>query len=261
MKFIKFLPAALIGFALAPAMAADNTSFTPEQTKAIQTIVHDYLVNQPQVLIEASEALQKQEMAKAEQNAQSAIQTNATQLFADPMSPVAGNPNGSVTIVEFFDYQCPHCKDMTAIIEQLISSDKNVRVVFKELPIFGANSRFASTAALAVSKINPKAYLKFHNALMAASNPLNQDKVLKIAKDSGIDVNALKKAMDDKAINDQIEENFKLAQKMGIMGTPSFVIAKWNVGKTDNQLNSDNTSFIPGATTLDKLKETIGKLK
>jgi protein-disulfide isomerase len=258
-KFLKLLPALLLSFSALPSFATESTNFTPEQTKAIQNIVRDYLINQPQVLIEASEALQKQEMAKAEANAKTQISQNADAIFADASNPVIGNPKGTITVVEFFDYQCPHCKDMAPIIDKLIAGDNNVRVVFKELPIFGENSKFASSAALAAFKLNPANYAKFHNALMAASNPLSQDKVLKIAKDSGIDVNALKKAMQNTAIEDQLQANFKLARELGIMGTPSLIVGKWVLGSKDNKV--DNAIFIPGATSLEKLQQAITQVK
>src|SRR5262249_24609588 len=159
----------------AASLATDKnntkTTFNANQVQQIQQVVHDYLIKNPQVLVEASEVLQKQAMMKVEQNAKTAINQSASKVFADPASPVGGNPKGTVTIVEFFDYQCPHCKEMEAIIEKLVGKDKNLRVVYKELPIFGTNSRFASNAALASQEQGADKYVKLHDALMAASNP------------------------------------------------------------------------------------------
>lgn len=229
-------------------MAAPLSS---DQVQQVQQIVHNYLVNNPQVLVEASEALQKQEMQKIEKNAQSTISKYAKQIFADSGSPVVGNANGKVTLVEFFDYQCPHCKDMSSAISNVMSSDKNLRVVFKELPIFGGNSKFAAQAALAAYKQGADKYLQFHNSLMAAANPLNEEKILSIAKTSGLNVDQLKKDMSSSDVKQEIENNFKLAQALSIMGTPTFVIGKWENGAVSK------TSFIPGATTEANLQKLV----
>ena len=130
-----------------PQTTATQTEFTPQQVKNIQKIVHDYLINNPQVLVEASQALQKQAQEKQQQYAMQAIEKNKQQLFNDPVSPVAGNPNGNVTLIEFFDYQCGHCKAMNKIIQSIVAKNKNLRVVLKELPIFGSNSQLAAKVA------------------------------------------------------------------------------------------------------------------
>jgi protein-disulfide isomerase len=250
-KINQFFLSLTCASALALSSSAMANALSPDQVKQVQQVVHDYLVTNPQVLVEASDALQKQEMVKMEKNAKSAITSNAANIFADPASPVAGNPNGKVTIVEFFDYQCPHCKDMAKIVEDIIESDKQVRVVFKELPIFGASSKYASQVALAAYKQGADKYLQFHNALMAASNPLTSDKVMQIAKSEGLNMDQLKKDMNSNAVGQQIQNNFKLAQSLGIMGTPTFVIGKWEGNK------ASKTSFVPGATTEGNLQKLI----
>lgn len=250
--------AALIASLSAPltlAQDSDNGQFNNNQVQAIQKIVHDYLVNNPEVLVEASQALQKQEVAKVEEKAEAAIVSNASDIFNNSNSPVAGNPKGDVTVVEFFDYQCPHCKDMATTVEKLIEQDKNLRVVFKELPIFGGNSQEAAKAALAAYQQGADKYLKFHNALMAAENPLTPNKIMDIAKTSGLNMDKLKKDMKSAAVEDQIKDNFKLAQEIGIMGTPSFVIGNQHADK------AGNNKFIPGATSEQNLQDAIDKLR
>ena len=168
-----------------------TTSFSPQQVKDIQKVVHNYLVNNPQVLVEASQALQKQSQKKEQQFAQQVIQKNVQQLFKDPASPVVGNQRGTVTLVEFFDYQCGHCKAMNPIIQNIVKKNKNLRVVFKELPIFGSESQFAAKAALASVK-QGKDYV-FHDALLSENNPLTSKKVFQVAKKVGLNVTELKK--------------------------------------------------------------------
>lgn len=235
------------------AMAADQ--LTSGQIEQVKSVVHDYLVTNPQVLVEASQALQKQETVKMEQHAKDSIVKNADTIFADPASPVTGNPKGSITLIEFFDYQCPHCKEMKPIIEKLIADDSNLRVVYKELPIFGASSRDAASAALAAAKQGNDKYLKLHNALLTAENPLNKDKIMQIAKSVGIDTNQLAKDMTSVSVQKQIDANFQLAQTLNLVGTPTFIISKWQVGAKNN--NVKNAEFIPGTPTAEELKTRV----
>jgi protein-disulfide isomerase len=244
-------------FTLSPlAMAA---SFDKDQVTEIQKIVHEYLVSNPEVLVEASQALQKQEMSKIEEKAQSAIVANAKALFADTSNPVLGNPKGNITIIEFFDYQCPHCKDMGVVVEAAIKNNKDVRVVLKELPIFGATSKDATSAALAANLQGADQYQKFHKALLTAPNPLNKTRVMAVAKTVGLDVKKLEKDMQSDAIQKQIDENFKLAQALELVGTPSFVIGKWVVDGKDN--TGKDALFVPGVVDEAGMQDLINQVK
>ena len=146
------------------------------------------------------------------------------ELFKDPTSPVGGNPNGDVTIVEFFDYQCGYCKVVFPRIEKLLIDDSNLRFVFKEMPILGPNSVFAARAALAARMQGEKQYVAFHKVMMASRGSLNKASVLRFATDAGLDVDRLKGDMEDDNINDMIRRNLKLADALSINGTPAFVI-------------------------------------
>ena len=132
-------------------------------------------------------------------------------LFKDPTSPVGGNPNGDVTIVEFFDYQCGYCKLVLPRIEKLLIDDSNLRFVFKEMPILGPNSVFAARAALAARKQGEKQYVAFHKVMMASRGSLIKASVFRFATDAGLDVERLKEDMKDDNINDIIGRNLKLA--------------------------------------------------
>ena len=135
--------AAMLATPVVPA-----TSFNAAQTTAIEKIAHDYLLAHPEILIEMSHALELKQQAQVQAKAEKVIPALSKELLNDSVSPGAGNPKGTVSVVEFFDYQCPHCKVMAKEIDGLLASDHNVRVVYKELPIFGPESEFAAKAAL-----------------------------------------------------------------------------------------------------------------
>ncbi len=261
MKKRLLLPLILAGAAVcSTASNADTQSFTVDQQTQIQKIVHDYLVNNPQVLVEVANALQSQQLAQQNQQAMKALPTNAKELFYDPNSPVTGNLTGTITVVEFFDYQCPHCKNVSPEINKLINSDNNVRVVFKELPIFGSNSEFAARAALAAN-IQGK-YLELHNAMMNTQSGLSHEAVLTIASNLGLDIKKLQSDMNSQAITQELKTNFKLANAFNFPGTPAFVIAKVpvdNAAKSAATLN--NAYFIPGEASEADLQKYVNKAK
>lgn len=254
MKLTRLLSSSLLAIACAStsALAADQISsqLSPEQTKEIQKVIHDYLISNPQVLVEASQALQQQQMSKMQEVAQKGISKNAKDLFDNPNSPVAGNAKGNATLIEFMDYQCGHCKEMSPIIDQIVQADPQLRVVIKEFPIFGETSEFAAKAALA--SVKQGKFWPFHLALMKDENPLSHDEVLKIAKSVGIDTDKLQNDMKDAAIMDQLKDNFKLAQELGLMGTPALVVG--NQGGT-------KTAFVPGTTSKGNLEQLIAQVR
>lgn len=243
------------------ALAADTSKtatpapaavFNATQKQAIEQIVHDYLVQHPEVLVEASQALQMKQQTMMLKQAETAIPANAEALIHSSTSPVAGNAKGAVTVVEFFDYQCPHCKSMLPIIQSLIDANKDVRVVYKQMPIFGADSEFASRAALASEKQGK--YDVFHAALMKSQGRLPNQTVLDIAKSVGIDTNRLEADMKQADITKEINDNGQLAEKIGIHGTPAFIIISQEGGKVEDQ-------FIPGETTQAALQNAVNTVK
>lgn len=254
MKKRTFLTAIITAAALmiTTAFAAPTPPqpFTPEQTKNIQKIVRQYLIQNPQILVEVSQALQAKQNAQMEKTAMSAIQQNKQQIFNDPKSPTMGNPNGNTLMVEFFDYQCGHCKTMGKVISALIKKNPNLKVIFKELPIFGGNSQFAAKAALAAA--DQSKYYAFHNALLNAKNPLSPKKVVALAKKVGINVKQMQQHMKSDAVMKQIRENFQLAKALRIMGTPAFIIS-------NKQLSQ--FKFIPGAAPENALQAQLNAIK
>ncbi len=258
MKPIKMMTC-IIGLLFAISALATTASFTPEQTKAIEKIVHNYLVNHPEVLVEASQALQHKQRQSMEKQALNAIPEVADLLFYGKNTPVAGDKSGAISLVEFFDYRCPHCKEMTPILKELMKQQPNLRVVFKEWPIFGGASLFAARAALASQKQGK--YVEFHNALMASPRGMDSKMVISIAKKVGLNVKQLEIDMKSPEINQQINNDYKVANQLGLQGTPAFIIAKTPVEGSKPTTESLDASFIPGATTLETLQQKISKIK
>ncbi|HLB58258.1 MAG TPA: DsbA family protein, partial [Gammaproteobacteria bacterium] len=188
-----------------------------------------------------------QQEKKMEGEAMTAIASNKDNIFNDKKSPAMGNKTAPATVVEFFDYQCGHCRQMAEIVEELLAKDKNIYFIFKELPIFGAQSAYAAKAALAAAQQSPEKYLKFHNALFE-SKKFSEADVLETAKKVGLNIAKLKKDMNSPAVDQEIRENFELAKALKIPGTPVFIVA--------NQAQT-KFKFIPGATTLDDLQAQI----
>ncbi len=227
-------------------------AFNPAQTAAIGKIAGEYIVAHPEVLIQASKALQQKEMAAQEQHATEAVGKNTNDIFFSKGSPVIGNPKGDITLIEFYDYQCGHCKQMSPTVDQLIKDNPNLKVIFKEFPIFGGASDIAAKAALAVYLMNPDKYLAFHHALMAAKTPLSEDAIYKIATDQGIDLDKLKTQMKSDAVKSELEKTVKLAQQLGIMGTPYLIVGK---------STGANIAAIPGAAPAQAIQQKIDALK
>lgn len=243
------ISAIMVSYITANAATPELSPLSAGSVQQIEQVIHDYLVNNPQVLVEASQALRDQMQKNQEENAVTGIKENAKALFNDPNSPIVGNTEALVSIVEFFDYQCSHCKDMTGAINNLISNNKNVRIVFKELPIFGGTSEYAAKAALAAQKQGK--FYAFHEALMKEKNPLTKESITAVAQSVGLNTDTLAKDMNSAEVKDEIKHNFQLAQGLQLMGTPAFILGN----KAGTQF-----SFIPGAASEQKLNEEIKKI-
>lgn len=251
--FIKAtLASALIAFGVQAEAANIVQSTTPDKAK-IQEVVHEYLMQNPEVIVEALQNFQKKQYEQAEQTVkktQQIIPQFAQSLFHQANDPFTGNPNGKITVVEFFDYQCPHCVDMAPVIEGIVKANPDVRIVFKEFPIRGPLSEYAARAALAANMQGK--YFVFSHALLLNKEPLSQAKILEIAKNVGLNVEQMKQDMTSKKVDDQLKANVKLAQDLKLFGTPAFFI-----GKTD----STDIQYIPGQMNQTQLQQVIDKAK
>jgi protein-disulfide isomerase len=242
------LARALLALALVAGIAASaapvGAADPPLSREAVEQIVRDYLIRNPEVVGNALRALEQQREVAERQRRAEALRTYQKELTRDPAAPVAGNPDGDVTVVEFFDYRCGFCKSALPTVQQLLREDPKVRVVYKELPILGPDSLLASRAALA-ARTQGK-YAALHDALMAAREPLTRPAILDIARRAGLDAARLDKDMEAPEILAQIQRNHALAEKIGISGTPAFVIG---------------TELAPGALDLPTLKRLVDQAR
>ena len=220
--------------------AARAGSFSPDQRKEMEQIVHDYLINHPEVMLDVLQAAESKIKSEGRDKAAKALKEHQNELLSDPNSPVAGNPQGDVTLVEFFDYRCPYCKQVEPALEALLGEDRKLRFVYKELPVLGPDSIIASRAALAARKQGK--YEAFHRQMMALKGQINEDAVYKVAGSVGLDVERLKRDMNTPEIGRMLKDNNALAEALQIRGTPGFVIG---------------TEIIPGAVDLATLREMI----
>jgi protein-disulfide isomerase len=209
----------------APAQDFDFSKMSAPQKAQFGDAVRDYLMANPQVLVEAINELESKQRAQQADNDAQLIQTNAKDIFEDGHSWVGGNPDGDITIVEFTDYKCTYCKKAFAEVNDLLKNDGNIRFVIKEFPILGQQSELGSRFAVAVQQLDgDAAYEKVHNALMSMRGDLTVESLSKLAKDQGLDADAIVKRMNEDSVSDVLRANYQLAQRMAISGTPGFVI-------------------------------------
>ncbi len=214
-------PTAASGVTLVQA-TADTGKFSDAQRRDIEAIIKDYLIKNPEVMMEVQAALEsKMEKVQAEKM-KVALAENAKELYQSPTAPVAGNPKGDITVVEFFDYNCGYCKKALPDLAAVIQRDKNVRVVLKEFPILSKGSEEAAKVALA-AKMQGK-YWEFHRAMLETQGQANEAVALRVADKVGLDMARIKKDMAGAEVKKEIDDTRKLAQKMGIQGTPHFLV-------------------------------------
>ncbi|MGV1014463.1 MAG: DsbA family protein [Methyloceanibacter sp.] len=192
------------------------------QEKQITDIVRNYLTEHPEILVEMTTELDNRQRDEQAVLQQKAIGENAGAIFRSTHAWVGGNPDGDVTVVEFFDYNCSFCRKALPDLVKLIDNDDKVRVVLKELPIFGGDSDDAAKGALA-AKMQGK-YFEMHQKLFTESGKADKDKVLRIAEEIGLDVEQLKKDMEGEEVEQALAEAREIAQKLGLQGTPLYLI-------------------------------------
>lgn len=245
--------------AFVSGVAMSATTMDAAQKKQIETVVHDYILNNPDTVVQSLQNYQQKQMAETQktfEKIQNSAPKYADQLFHQTQDPVAGNPKGTVTLVEFFDYQCPHCIDMTPIIERLIKNNGNLRVVFKEFPIRGPMSEMASRAALAAN-LQGK-YFEFHKGLMESkTEPLTENAIMTIAKNAGLNTDKLKADMKAATVDQQLKTNYQLAKDMQLMFTPVFFVGKSTV---NTQSTPSDIILIPGQVNETQLLDVIEKM-
>ena len=246
MPTLRLLLPALFALALCAAPpAASAQSFSDGQRGEIETIIRSYLVAHPEVLEEAMAELNKRQAAAEAEKHEASVATNANTIFNSPRGVVLGNKDGDVTFVEFFDYNCGYCKRAMADMLELLKTDPKLKVVLKEFPVLSEGSVEAAKVAVAVRMQDPggKKYLDFHQRLLGGRGPADKARAMAAAKEAGLDTARIEKDLASPEVRATIEENFKLAESMGMNGTPSYVIGK---------------QVVVGAVGLDTLREKIG---
>ena len=231
-------------FAFDEGFRSQRTALVDGGADAFERQVRAYLLENPEVIVEALQGLEERRRTADLNEVQTVIQSRAEELLNDPASPVGGNPEGDVTLVEFFDYNCPYCRRVGPVMIEAEADDPELRIVYKEFPILGPNSTAAAKVALATHRQGR--YNDFHKALMQANGTAGEASALSLAEDLGLDMDRLKEDMEAPEIQAAIDRNLALAQELRITGTPSFIIGD---------------QFFPGATDLKSLQSMIKRAR
>jgi protein-disulfide isomerase len=200
--------------------------FSPAQRSEIEAIIKDYLIKHPEALQEAVAELEKRQTVAEAEKVKSVIRDNHATLFSSPRQVTIGNPNGDVTLVEFFDYNCGYCKRALADMIDLMKADPKLRIVLKEFPVLGQGSVEAAQIAVAVRMQDKdgKKYLEFHQRLLGNRGQIDKARAMATAKEVGLDIARIEKDLTSAEVKATLEESFKLAEPLGLNGTPSYVI-------------------------------------
>lgn len=239
MKRILRLCLALALFATAPVAMAKEMTEAEVKRLALEAILEN-----PDVIMQAVAILEKRDEEARAQAARQVLAESSDLLTRDPNAPVLGNPEGDVTVVEFFDYNCPYCRRVAPDVKTLLEQDGNIRLVYREWPILGQASEFAARAALAARKQGK--YEEFHWAMMELRGRANETSVMKIAARLGMDLDRLRADMAAPEVDEHIATSTRLARQLGFGGTPSFVIG---------------SALVPGAISLDDMKSLVKKAR
>lgn len=241
MRFSAFILSSVAAVSLSATAYAQGAAPAMNRTE-VEAIVKDYLVKNPEVVVDALNNYQEKKLKEAQNKAQDTIVSRKKDIFEDAAAPNVGAKDADVLVAEFFDYHCGYCKHMLPVITQLLNEDKKVRVVFRELPILSEDSNLAARAALAVYKLNPDKYFAYHSALMKESGKFELSKLADLAKKMGVNEAKFKAAVQSPELADEIKKNHELSQALAISGTPALIVGN---------------KLIPGAVGIEELKAAI----
>lgn len=242
------------GLVLLATLAASTfatDSFSSAQKQEINKLVEQYIANNPKVVMQSLIKFREQAIEEQNTKAKKAVVTNFTKLVKAQHSPVMGNPNGDVTLVEFLDYRCGHCREMSDVIKTLIKQDKNLKVVIKQLPIFSGDSLTAAKAALAINQQGKFATL--HHELLTQDAELNAKTIDALVTKTTADLAKVHKTMQQAWVQQEIDANMSLAKQLGLMGTPAFIIV--------NSTDATSNEVIPGAASLERMTSIIKSIR
>jgi len=244
-SFRLLAPALLAAALFAAPQSASAQSFSDVQRGDIEKIVREYLLAHPEVVEEAMNELTKRQAAADAEKHQASIVKNSEAIFNSPRGVTIGNKDGDVTFVEFFDYNCGYCKRAMTDMLELMKADPKLKVVLKEFPVLSQGSVEAAQVAVAVRMQDPsgKKYLDFHQKLLSGRGAADKARAMAAAKEAGLDMAKLEKDLGSPEVRATLEENLKLAESLGMNGTPSYVIGK---------------QIVIGAVGAEALREKIG---
>jgi len=233
---------ASLAIALPQASLADE--FSTSQRSEVEKIVREYLIAHPEIIQDAMNELEKRQTAADAEKHRAAVKQYSEALFSSPRQVVLGNPDGNVTFVEFFDYNCGYCKRAMDDMLTLLKDDPKLKIVLKEFPVLGPGSVEAAQVAVAVRMQDKsgKKYLEFHQKLLGGRGQADKARALAVAKDIGLDMSRLDKDLAGPEVKATLQESFKLAEALGLNGTPSYVIGE---------------DVVVGAVGLGALKEKV----
>ncbi|MBL6599983.1 MAG: DsbA family protein [Alphaproteobacteria bacterium] len=227
-----------------PALADDKAAFSDSQKQALDDLIRDYIMRHPEVIMESLQSMQQREQMAQQRLQAERVAALGEAIERDPGDPVLGNPDGDVTLVEFFDYQCGYCKRMLEPLINFANADGNLRIVMKEFPILGPESMIAARASLAAAKQGK--YEAFHTALMGLRGRLSEPAIFQTALEVGLDTERLRKDMESPEVTDQIRKARELGEALSVRGTPAFII--------------DGT-IVPGAISEDRLADLVAQAR
>jgi len=238
------LAAAAIFLAMPAMMPAQAQTFSADQREEIGNIIKDYLLSHPEVMQDVMAELEKRQQAAEADKHRTAVIENRATLFSSPHQVVLGNPQGKITMVEFFDYNCGYCKRALPDMLELLKTNPNLKFVLKEFPVLGEGSVEAARVAVAARMQDPsgKKYLEFHQKLLGGRGPADKMRALAVAKEVGFDMGRMEKDMGSDEAKKTIDEDLKLADALGVNGTPSYVVGD---------------EVVIGAVGLDALREKL----
>lgn len=234
---------AALAISVASHRVTADAQLTPDDVKKI---VRETITNEPELIVQALNAMQAKQAAEAAEKAGKSLQENMAALTSNPDSPVIGNKDGDVTVVEFFDYHCGYCKHLYPDIAKLVKEDSKLRVIMKEFPILGPGSMIAAKAAMAMHALKPEKYFEFHGMLMEHTGEFTEESVADVAAKLGVDKAAFTAEMKKPETEKKIQDNMDLGMKIGAQGTPTLIVGE---------------ELIPGAVGYDALKQKVDALR
>jgi protein-disulfide isomerase len=216
----------------------------PAADEALQKVIHDYILAHPEVLIQSLRMARDREQIRQEARSKNLIASLKKELIDDPLTPVRGNPTGGVTLVEFFDYRCPYCRQVEPWLQTLIKNNPDLRIVEKELAILGPAS--VTEARIALAAFKQGKHEEFHDAVMSKKPNVDDATMRELAAQAGLDLDRMKADMNSPEFDAEIKRTFEIAKTLGLSGTPAFIVG--------NEL-------VPGATDLETLQAMVDEAR